>query len=137
MAETDATYGGGCQCGAIRYRLTGRPLWTAFCHCQSCRRATGSAVAAYAGYAADRFAYVAGAPRRHGSSSGVTRGFCGACGSPLTYEGERWPGEIHIHIGTLDQPEAFPPEGHAFAAERLPWLHFADDAQDDAGDTGS
>lgn len=133
MSEAGA-YQGGCLCGAVRYKVTGRPIWTAYCHCRSCRRATGSAVAAYAGYAADRFAVTKGAPARFHSSKGVTRGFCAQCGSPLTYEGERWPGEVHIHIGTLDDPEAFPPQGHAFHDEDgLSWLHIADAPTPKAG----
>ena len=83
MSE-DRTYEGGCLCGAVRYRVTGRPIWTAFCHCRSCRRATGSAVAAYAGYAADRFEVTKGAATHFASSDGVSRGFCPRCGSPLT-----------------------------------------------------
>ena len=122
MSE-NRTYEGGCLCGAVRYRVTGRPIWTAFCHCNSCRHATGSVVAAYAGYAADRFEITAGEPSHFASSEGVRRGFCARCGAPLTFEGKRWPGEIHLHIGSLDEPEAFPPTGAGFEKERLSWLH--------------
>jgi hypothetical protein len=27
---------GGCQCGEIRYRITGQPVWLAVCHCNEC-----------------------------------------------------------------------------------------------------
>ena len=56
------------------------------------------------------------------SSPGVRRGFCGRCGSTLTYEGDRWPGEIHLHVGAFDDPGTLAPTGHAFADERLSWL---------------
>ena len=56
------------------------------------------------------------------SSPGVRRGFCGRCGSTLTYEGDRWPGEVHLHVGAFDDPETLAPTGHAFADERVPWL---------------
>ena len=52
----------------------------------------------------------------------MRRGFCGRCGSTLTYEGDRWPGEIHLHVGAFDDPGALAPAGHAFADERVPWL---------------
>lgn len=113
---------GGCLCGAVRYRATGDAKWVAYCHCASCRRATGAPVTAFAGFERDRFAYLEGEPRRFRSSPGVVRSFCGDCGTPLTYEGERWPSEVHIHLGTLDRPELVVPEGHAFEEERLPWL---------------
>jgi len=58
----------------------------------------------------------------YASSEGVRRGFCAACGSPLTYESARWPTEIHFHVSAFDRPEDFPPTDHAFAEERLSWL---------------
>lgn len=121
-APTTSEITGGCLCGAVRYRACGAPKWVAYCHCASCRRATGAPVTAYAGFARERFSYVAGAPRRFRSSPGAARSFCGDCGTPLTYEGERWPGEIHVHLGTLDRPAELVPQKHAFADERLPWL---------------
>jgi hypothetical protein len=63
---------------------------------------------------------------RHASSPSVKRGFCSVCGSTLTYEGDRWPSEIHVHIGAFDAPQDFAPKVHAFAEERIPWLHLAD-----------
>lgn len=127
MTETRERNGvGGCLCGAVRYRVRGAPLWVAHCHCQSCRRATASVMATYAGYAGDRFAVERGEPARFSSSLGVTRSFCGQCGSPLTYESERWPGEVHIFLCTLDEPESLAPQAHVHVAERLSWLHTND-----------
>ena len=40
---------GRCLCGATRYRITAPLLWCAFCHCDSCRRATGAPMASYLG----------------------------------------------------------------------------------------
>ena len=41
MPETEIE--GGCNCGAVRYRLTGKPMVVAVCHCSNCRRQSGSA----------------------------------------------------------------------------------------------
>jgi hypothetical protein len=117
-----STHDGGCLCGAVRFSVTGAAQWTAYCHCRSCRRHTGAPVSAYAGFEREQVRFTSGQPARFVSSSGVARGFCAACGSTLTYEGERWPSELHIHVGALDRPEDFAPEGHAFAEERLAWL---------------
>lgn len=114
---------GGCLCGRVRYRVDGEPSWIANCHCASCRRATGSPMTTYAGFPTERMIYESGEPRRFHSSPGVTRTFCGDCGTPLTYEGARWAGEVHVLVGTLDRPENYPPTGDAFAEERLPWMH--------------
>ncbi len=118
---------GGCLCGAVRYRAVGTPKWVAYCHCQSCRRATGAPVTAYAGFEREKVLWPAGERARFESSAGVSRGFCARCGTPLTYEGARWPSEVHIHLGTLDRPELVRPTGHAFAEELLPWLRLADE----------
>lgn len=116
---------GGCLCGAIRFQTDGPPKWTGYCHCASCRRHTGAPVSAYAGFEAARVRFVKGAPARFASSDGVERGFCAACGSTLTYEGARWPSEIHIHVGAFDDPGPFAPTGHAFEGERVTWLPLA------------
>lgn len=60
------------------------------------------------------------------SSSGVKRGFCPQCGTPLSYEGENWAGESHLFLYTFDDPSAIAPKGPsgiAFEAEKLPWIH--------------
>lgn len=114
---------GRCLCGAVRFEFDGPPKWTGYCHCASCRRHTGAPVSAFAGLekSAVRFS---GAPlTRYASSPGVRRGFCAQCGSTMTYEGARWPSEIHLHVGVLDDPKSFAPQGHAFPEERLSWLH--------------
>ncbi len=113
---------GGCLCGKLRYRVSGKPRWVAHCHCQSCRRASGGAVVTWAGYTQDTYEVTKGAPLRFDSSPGVRRGFCGDCGSPLTFESQRWAGEVHVTVGTLDEPGDFPPQAHVYAEERLPWL---------------
>lgn len=125
MTELSETITGGCLCGAIRYAAAGEPLWLAHCHCASCRRATGAPVVTYAGFPAERFAYQSGEPLRYHSSPGVTRRFCGRCGTPLTFEGERWPGEVHVMVCTFDRPEIVTPKRHVFIEEKLPWLHLA------------
>ena len=117
---------GGCLCGAVRYRVTGAPLWVAHCHCRSCQRATASAMTTYAGYGVGKFSVEAGEPARFNSSPGVTRSFCGRCGTPLAYESTRWPGEVHVFVCTLDDPERLTPRAHVHVAERLSWLHLND-----------
>ena len=117
---------GGCLCGAVRYRVEGAPNWSAHCHCKDCRRASGAPFVTYAAFRPARLHWIKGRPTAFASSPGVTRSFCGKCGSPLAYEGERWPGEIHIHVGTLDHPEAIQPQAHGYTIHKLPWLKLAD-----------
>lgn len=117
---------GGCLCGAVRFTVTGPAKWTAYCHCHSCRRHTGAPVSAFAGFERAQVAFTGDTPAVFVSSPGVERGFCARCGSTLSYQGERWPSELHLHVGAFDRPEDFPPAGHAFAEERVPWLHLSE-----------
>lgn len=117
---------GGCLCNSLRFRVDAEPLWVAHCHCTSCRRNTGAAFATFVGVSDEAFAYETGSPRRYESSTGVWRSFCADCGTPVTYEADRFPGEVHINIGTLDAPQDFVPTGHVWVEEQLPWLHIVD-----------
>ena len=84
-------------------------------------------MATYAGFAQTQVRYAAGAPAHYHSSPGVTRGFCGTCGTPLSYEGERWPDEIHLFVCAFDDPGPLVPTAHVYTGEQMPWLLLADD----------
>lgn len=125
-AVTSSNDAGGCLCGAVRFSVAAEPLWSAYCHCESCRRATGSPLAAFVGFAEDAVQFRGDARRLFSSSSGVERSYCGNCGTPLSYRSTRWPGEIHLYTPTFDNPAAYPPTFHVHWAEKLAWLGFMD-----------
>ena len=117
---------GGCLCESIRFRTNGEPIWVAYCHCADCRRASGAPVTVFVGYRKDAVSILDGAPRVYASSPGIRRSFCGRCGTPLAYEDERLPGEIHFMLGAFDAPERFAPARHAWESQRVSWLHIDD-----------
>ncbi len=123
MSNSDKTDLGHCLCGAIQFEAAGKPLWVAHCHCHSCRRNTGAVAATFVGLAGKQFTYTAGTPRVFNSSPGVRRSFCGDCGTPLTYQADHHPGEVHVYVSTFDHPEVFPPQLHVFFANAISWLH--------------
>lgn len=123
---THEIHSGGCLCGGVRFEVHGTVKWTAYCHCHSCRKHTGAPVSAFVGVERDHVRFTKGQISTYASSPDVKRGFCSACGSTLTYEGERWPTEIHFHVGAFDAPQDFPPTGQAFAEERLGWFHISE-----------
>ena len=127
---------GGCLCGALRYRIDAAPLWTGYCHCTSCRRSTGAPVTMFVGAATESVAFTRGERAVFASSPGVARGFCAACGTPLTYESDRFPGETHFYISAFDDPEPLKPAFHVFCEERIGWLEIADDLPRHATLTG-
>ncbi len=124
---------GGCRCGAVRYRATGKPVWVAHCHCNDCRRSSGAPFVTWAGYRSDAFRWEGKPAKTYVSSPGVTRSFCGICGTPLAFVGGRWPGEVHIGVGTLDQPASLEPRGHVNVKDQLPFIKLSDGLKRFAG----
>lgn len=112
---------GGCLCGAVRYRATGEPTALTLCHCRSCRRASGAPSVAWAVFRSGDFGFLRGHPASFGSSPGVTRTFCGMCGTPLTYQSTSRPDSIDITTATLDVPDAFPPASEIWTSDKLSW----------------
>lgn len=120
------TWEGGCLCGGVRFQASGPPKWTMWCHCHSCRKHSGAPVSAFASFDDLEVAVTKGEITKFASSPGVLRGFCSRCGSTLTCENHRAPGELHFHIGAFDEPEKLAPRGGFFTEERLSWVHVAE-----------
>ena len=111
MSEA-ASQTGGCQCGAIRYRFNAPFIEVSLCHCRMCQKATGGLFGAFAGGFRDDFELTRGTLTVFRSSDSVERGFCPACGTPLTF-GRVGGKRISVTMGSLDHPEAFPPTEQA------------------------
>jgi len=119
---------GGCLCGATRYRANGKPYKSVYCHCQWCRGATSALVSAWLMYDDQRIEFIKGSPMKYASSPGVLRGFCPTCGTPLWWEGSWHDVPIQmVTIGSLDDPEVYPPDRHASCCEQISWFKIADD----------
>ena len=120
MSET--VVAGGCFCGAVRYRVSGRPSVSMVCHCRTCCRLSGSPAVPWVTFAAAAFEVGDGAAATLRSSPRVLRTFCRACGTPLTYRHADHSETIDVATCTLDDPGAFPPAYHAWESHRVPWL---------------
>jgi hypothetical protein len=134
---------GGCLCGSIRYRITGVPLAQSRCHCRSCRLAAGAPSVAWIVVNRNDFAFVTGSPVQFRSSPSVVRGFCGRCGTPLTYQHDENPDTIELTTATLDIPEAFPPTREVWLEHKLAWEprdenleHFRRSSSEGSSDVG-
>lgn len=117
---------GGCLCGAVRYRASGEVSHPTLCHCRTCRRAAGAPVVAWITVPIARFAFTRGAPVEFRSSPPVTRGFCGVCGTPLTYRHSSFPDSIDVTTASCDDPEAFPPADHTWTSDGISWMQVDD-----------
>ena len=106
-------YEGGCRCGNLRIRASGRPLRVGICHCLDCRKHHGAVFYAAAVFPGDRID-VTGAARGY-----ADRFFCPGCGSPVfTRSGT----EVEVHLGCLDAPDQLTPTYESWVIRREAWL---------------
>ncbi len=116
---------GRCLCGGVQLVASGEPDGVAACHCAACRRHSGAPCAVFADYRSDRVILTGASFTRYESSPGIWRGFCGICGSTISYQGANLPDMIHLHIGMFDDPARFQPQAEENKDGRLPWLHIS------------
>jgi hypothetical protein len=121
-----SAFQGGCLCGAIRYRIEGPALRTTSCHCLHCRRSSAAAFVTWVEFRSSEFTLLSGAPSRYESRPQVTREFCGACGTQLTYKHAGEPETIDVTACSLDEPERVAPDDHVWCDRMLPWVKIAD-----------
>jgi hypothetical protein len=118
---------GGCDCGDVRYEVEGPPLIVHACHCRWCQRETGSAFALNAMIEADRVTLLRGEPELVWVPSASGRGQviarCPTCRIAVwsNYAGAG-PLLRFVRVGTLDTPDAAPPDVQIFTASKLPWV---------------
>lgn len=122
---------GGCQCGAVRYRITAPVTRINLCHCRMCQKAHGAPVVAWVTVPADGIMQRGEAPSRYRSSPQAERAFCPFCGTPLFWISSKpqRPGEpamIDIAACTLDDPTDARPSEHVWCESAMPWLGTGD-----------
>ena len=117
---------GGCFCGALRYAVRGDASSITICHCHSCRKVAGAASVAWLSVRQDQFAWTQGAPALLHSSPKVTRTFCAACGTGITYRHIDSADQLDVTLCSLDAPESLSPRDHTQTGERVRWDVIAD-----------
>jgi hypothetical protein len=113
---------GGCLCGSVRYESAAPVSEATFCHCQSCRRASGAVALPWVTVPRTALRWNGrNTPASYASSPGVTRHFCAGCGTPLAYANDASPTTLDLTIGSLDLPQAHAPVDHIWMEDALPW----------------
>ncbi len=118
---------GRCTCGEVCFELTREPMFVHCCHCRWCQRESGSAFALNALIEASNVVIRQGAPdivetpSNSGKGQAIAR--CRTCHIALwsNYGGN---GDIlrFVRVGTLDEPDRYPPDVHIFTASKQPWV---------------
>ncbi len=114
-----SVHAGGCQCGAVRFRVEGELHEASICHCRMCQKAFGAYYAPLVSTRGAKLEWTRGEPKRFASSNFVNRGFCENCGTPLTYEA---PDGIALAAGAFDHPERFAPRIQYGVEAKLPFV---------------
>lgn len=120
---------GSCLCGAVTYVVHGEMSNAVFCHCERCRKASGSAFATNAVVDESAFEVAEGsdAIKVFSTAAGVHRWFCAHCGSPLISKRDALPGVVRLRMGTLDGASApVRPAAHIFTASKADWYDIQD-----------
>lgn len=125
--EGDYSMEGGCTCGAVRYRMTSKPMFVHCCHCRWCQRETGASFALNAMIEADRVVLLRGSPEAVDTPSESGKGQkivrCPDCHIALWSNYAGAGDALHfIRVGTLDEPDRLTPDAHIYTASKQPWV---------------
>ena len=125
---SDKGFEGGCTCGRVRYRMNRRPMIVHCCHCRWCQRESGAAFALNGMIEAAELEILSGSveivdtPSNSGRGQAVSR--CPECRVALWSNYAAAKEAVHfVRIGTLDDPDEFPPDIHIFTSSRQPWVN--------------
>jgi hypothetical protein len=102
---------GGCYCRAVRYTVTGDPMFSAQCHCRECQYLTGGSPNVFMAMPSAGFTYTQGTPKtftRSDIPDPVTREFCGECGTHLATRSPRMAHGVILKVGGMDDPSQYP-----------------------------
>ena len=125
--QDDPSFDGGCTCGAVRYRMTSRPMIVHCCHCRWCQRETGASGARNARIESDRLVLVQGSPEMVDTPSYSGKGQkivrCPSCRVALwSHYAGAGEAASFLRVGTLDEPDRLPPDIHIFTRSKQPWV---------------
>lgn len=116
---------GGCLCGAVRFTYDGPIGGAAYCHCEDCRKCTGSAFNVSLAFEGVHFKVIAGTPKGYtkqaDSGHELTRYFCPTCGSPIYTSSPKHPDRVYVKAGSLDDPTFVKPAYQSWTRSSVPW----------------
>lgn len=112
-----------CSCGAVKISTKSRPLFQMVCHCDDCKRFTGSDYAPMALYQKEKVT-VSGELLDNilvgGSGKLVTRQSCRECGTSILSSADVMPALIGVLAGTLNI--GFNPKLHVFVSSKKDYV---------------
>jgi len=117
---------GGCQCGAVRYRLKASPLTVYNCHCKDCQRFSGAAWSMSMFVRDEDFEILSGETvrydRKADSGNVIAMNFCAHCYAWLWNNSPVLPGMKVARAGTLDNMDWAEPIGNIWIDSKAAWV---------------
>jgi hypothetical protein len=117
------THFGSCLCGAVRFEVAGDFERFYLCHCEYCRKDSGSAHAANLFSSSANLKWVSGqdkVTRFNLPSTQHSRSFCSICGSALP-DVQMNGGLLVVPAGSLDSEVTTRPSAHIFVSSSASW----------------
>ena len=120
---------GSCLCGGVRFEVDPPLIRASHCHCDRCRKHSGTAVCTQARVWKKQFRLLQGAQliKVYRKGEGAVKAFCVDCGSSLF--GGDWPNgnQVSIRMGSFDDDPGIRPMFHTYVEDRAPWDEITDD----------
>jgi hypothetical protein len=124
----DGLIEGGCLCGGVRYSASSEPALVGVCHCDDCRKFSGSAFSFLVAIEKSSLE-VRGTLKTYSNIADtgrpIFRSFCPDCGSSVVEESASHPGYIIVNAGTLDFPACVSPSIELYCHNALPWIQIS------------
>jgi len=118
---------GSCLCGKVKYEITGGIGNIIHCHCQTCRKAHGSAFSSVASVKDSHFNLLNKvALSCFESSKGKNRYFCPNCGTQI-YAKRDGTEHIILRLGSLDSDPKTKEESHIWVSQKASWYSINND----------
>lgn len=115
---------GQCLCGGVKYTISSAPVRMGQCHCDHCRRLTGTGHSSNAFFVKDTV-HIEGETSRYDSTADtgtvITRYFCPKCGSRLFGTSNVNTSIISVSAGTLDDSSWFKPNAIVYNKRKPIW----------------
>jgi hypothetical protein len=120
---------GSCQCGGVRFEVTGQFESLSFCHCATCKKISGGVGTANGRTRTENVTLLEGREliQTFQPHEGSAKSFCRVCGSNLF--GGGWPDSevTSVRLTAIDTGLEQKPQDHLFVRSVAAWETLPDD----------
>jgi hypothetical protein len=124
---TRTQFTGQCQCGEIRYQVTGTPATLFVCHCTECQRQSSSAFGMALWIRNGTIKLLSGELKKWIRNTPLGKqmecSFCPTCGTRIFHKILEQNEYFSIKPGTLDDTSWLRPAGHIWTHKAQPWVN--------------